>query len=207
MTTILRGCLFTPSGARGFPPSLKLPRTAEALAEAGQPSASVIARLEGSRSWTSVIAGVLLSASACAPAPQTGNTPAAGSAMSHAIIDPYLKIQSALADDKVDGIRADAGSLVTAATALGAPAMKIDTAALQLAAAAEAAPPDIKGVRDKFGALSEAIDAYMTGLHLAPPEGVRVAVCPMVNKPWLQEGSTLANPYYGKEMPTCGSFR
>jgi hypothetical protein len=29
----------------------------------------------------------------------------------------------------------------------------------------------------------------------------------MVNKPWLQEGATIANPYYGKEMPTCGSFR
>jgi hypothetical protein len=146
-------------------------------------------------------------ASACMPAPQTSNTPAAGTAMSRAIIDPYLKIQSALADDQVDGIRANAGNLVTAATALGAPAMKIDTAAVQLAAAAEAAPPDIKNVRDKFGAVSEAIDAYMTGLHLTPPDGVKVAVCPMVHKPWMQEGDTIANPYYGKEMPTCGSFR
>ena len=47
----------------------------------------------------------------------------------------------------------------------------------------------------------------MTGLKLKAPEGVRVAMCPMVQKPWLQEGSMLANPYYGKEMPTCGSFR
>ena len=207
MNTTLRGCLFAPSGARGSPPSLKLRRTVEALAEAGQAGEPAIARLKGSRAWMYVIAWAVASASACAPAPQTGKTPASGSAMSHAIIDPYLKIQSALADDKVDGIRAEAGHLVTAATALGAPAMKIDTAALQLAAAAEAAPPDIKDVRDKFGALSEAIDAYMTGLHLAPPEGVRVAICPMVNKPWLQEGSMLANPYYGKGMPTCGSFR
>jgi hypothetical protein len=29
----------------------------------------------------------------------------------------------------------------------------------------------------------------------------------MVHKPWLQEGSAIANPYYGKEMPDCGSFR
>jgi hypothetical protein len=154
-----------------------------------------------------VIASALLSASACMPAPQTSNTPAAGTAMSRAILDPYLKIQSALADDKVEGIRADAGNLVTAATALGAPAMKIDTAALQLAAATEAAPPDIQDVRDKFGALSEAIDTYMTGLHLTPPDGVKVAVCPMARKPWMQEGETLANPYYGKQMPTCGRFR
>ncbi len=161
----------------------------------------------GSCSWMSVIAWAVLSAGACAPAPQTGNTPAAGTAMSRAIIDPYLKIQSALADDKVDGIRADAGSLVTAATALGAPAMKIDTAALQLSGAASAVTPDIKDVREKFGALSEAIDTYMTGLHLTPPDGVKVAVCPMVHKPWMQESGPIANPYYGKEMPTCGSFR
>ena len=127
--------------------------------------------------------------------------------MSSAIIDPYLKIQAALADDSVEGVHTNAGMIVTAATALGSPAMKIDGAALQLAAASEAEPPDIRTVRDKFGMLSEAIDTYMTGLHLTPPEGVKVAYCPMVNKPWMQQGETLANPYYGKEMPTCGSFR
>jgi hypothetical protein len=144
---------------------------------------------------------------ACMPAPQTSNTPAAGAAMSRAILDPYLKIQAALANDSTDQIRANAGNLATAGTALGSPALKIYTAALQLSSAAEAVPPDIKDVRDKFGTLSEAIDTYMTGLHLTPPEGVRVAFCPMALKPWLQEGSEIANPYYGKEMPTCGSFR
>jgi hypothetical protein len=29
----------------------------------------------------------------------------------------------------------------------------------------------------------------------------------MAQKPWLQRGDTLANPYYGKAMPTCGEFR
>jgi len=141
-------------------------------------------------------------ATACAPAPQTGNTPAAGAEMPRSIIDPYLKIQSALAEDSVDGVRQNAGNIATAASGLGSPAMKIDMAAVQLTSAG-----DLADARDKFGRLSEAIDAYMTGLHLAPPEGVRVAICPMVNKPWLQEGSMLANPYYGKGMPTCGSFR
>jgi len=148
-----------------------------------------------------------MTASACMPAPGTQNTPAAGSQMTRAIIDPYLKISAALADDKTDEIHSAAGSIVTAATSLGSPAMKIDGAALQLAAASEAAPPDIKDVRDKFGALSEAIDVYMTGLHLTPPDGVKIAYCPMANKPWMQEGEVLTNPYYGKEMPTCGNFR
>jgi hypothetical protein len=168
---------------------------------------TLIARLKGSRSLTCLIALTVLAAAECAPAPQTGNTPKAGSEMSRAIVDPYLKIQAALADDSTDGVHSNAGAIVTAATSLGAPAMKIDTAALQLAAASEAEPPDLASVRDKFGALSDAIDVYMTGLHLTPPEGVKVAFCPMVSKPWMQEGSTLANPYYGKGMPTCGSFR
>jgi hypothetical protein len=145
---------------------------------------------------------LMVAAAACAPAPQTSNTPAAGATMSAAIVDPYLKIQEALADDSVEGVRQHAGEIATASSALGAPAMKIDTAALQLASATE-----IDDARTKFGTLSEAIDNYMTGLHLQAPEGVRVAVCPMVQKPWLQKGDAIANPYYGKEMLTCGSLR
>jgi len=140
-------------------------------------------------------------------APMAGTTPASGAAMPSSIIDPYLEIESALAEDRTDGIKASAGTIATAATALGAPAMKIDTAALALSAAAEAADPDIKTVREKFGALSDALDTYMKGLKLTPPEGVRVAYCPMAEKPWMQKGDTLANPYYGRQMPTCGSFR
>jgi hypothetical protein len=127
---------------------------------------------------------------------------ARGGQMSRAVLDPYLKIQDALSQDSTDGIRQNAGDIATAATALGAPAMKIDTAAVQLAAAGE-----LDDAREKFGTLSEAIDTYMKGFSLTAPEGVRVAYCPMAQKPWLQQGGLLANPYYGKAMPTCGEFR
>ena len=133
---------------------------------------------------------------------QAAATPAPGSEMPRGIIDPYLKIQVALADDSMDGVKANAGNIATAASSLGAPAMKIDTAALQLASATE-----LDDARVKFGALSEAVDAYATGLKLKLPEGVRVAFCPMAQKPWLQQASAINNPYYGKSMPTCGSFR
>ena len=135
-------------------------------------------------------------------APGTSNTPKAGASMTQAIVEPYLKIQAALAKDSIDEVKANAGNIATAATTLGAPAMRIDTAAVQLASTA-----DLAAAREKFGTLSDAIVTYMDGLHITLPEGVRVAYCPMAKKPWLQEGSTLANPYYGKEMPTCGSFR
>jgi HPt (histidine-containing phosphotransfer) domain-containing protein len=143
-----------------------------------------------------------IAATSCAPAPQTDKTPKAGSEMSRAVIDPYIKIQEALSDDRMDGVTQHAGEIATAATALGAPAMKIDTAAVQLASTTE-----IETARDRFGVLSEAIDNYMTGLKLKAPEGVRVAVCPMVHKPWLTASATIDNPYYGKSMSTCGNFR
>ena len=47
----------------------------------------------------------------------------------------------------------------------------------------------------------------MSNQHLAPPEGVRVAFCPMQLKPWMQADGAIRNPYYGSRMPTCGSFR
>ncbi len=145
---------------------------------------------------------VLLAATACAPAPLTDKTPKTGGEMSRAVVDPYLKIQAALSDDSMDGVTQHAGEIATASSALGAPAMKIDTAAVQLASTTE-----IDRAREKFGDLSDAIDTYMTGLKLRAPEGVKVASCPMVHKPWLQTASTIDNPYFGKSMLTCGSFR
>jgi hypothetical protein len=145
---------------------------------------------------------VSIASASCAPAPDTSATPKAGSAAPAAIVDPYLKIATALSKDTLDGVRANAGTLATAATALGAPAVKIDTSAVSLASATE-----IEDARDKFGTLSEAMVTYMDGLHLTLPDGVRVASCPMKQKPWLQEGPAIENPYFGSSMLTCGSFR
>jgi hypothetical protein len=150
------------------------------------------------------IALALALAPACAP---SAGTPKSGSTMPASIIDPYLRIHDALADDSVDGIRAAAGDMATAATALGAPAMKVYTAALSLSGAASAPEPDISSVRDRYGALSEALVTYIKGEKLNVPEGVRTAYCPMAEKPWLQKGDSIANPYYGKQMSTCGEFR
>jgi HPt (histidine-containing phosphotransfer) domain-containing protein len=148
-----------------------------------------------------ILTVVLLAAAACA-VPGKDTTPAPGGTMPASIIDPYLQIHDALAIDSTDGVKQHAGEIATAATALGAPAMKIDTAAVQLAAAA-----DLENARDRFGALSDAIDTYATGLTLKMPDGVRTAYCPMAQRPWLQKGDAIANPYYGKSMPSCGDFR
>jgi hypothetical protein len=143
-----------------------------------------------------------LCAAGCMPAPGTSNTPEGGTPMPSSIVEPYLKIQTELYNDSVENVRASAGNLATASTSLGSPAMKIDMAAVQLASATEL--PD---AREKFARLSEAIVTYMDGLNLTPPEGVQVASCETTKRLWLQEGSTIANPYDGASAPTCGSFR
>ena len=122
--------------------------------------------------------------------------------ISSALVDPYLKIQTSLVHDSIDGLAATADDIATAAGALGAPAEPIHAAATGLSAAT-----DLADARAKFGALSEAMESYRKDLHLAWPEGVRLAYCPMARKSWLQQGTRIANPYYGTEMPTCGSFR
>jgi hypothetical protein len=136
----------------------------------------------------------------CTPAPATSNTPGSGSPMPSSIVEPYLKIQSALAGDSMDEVKSSAGEIATASAPLGAPAFKIGTAAAQLTSAVEL--PD---ARQKFAGLSNAIITYMDGLHLTPPEGVHVASCPETNQQWLQNGDAVTNPY--DRSSTCGSFR
>jgi len=141
-----------------------------------------------------------LFAAGCMPAPGTSNTPEGGKPLPSSIVEPYLKIQEELYNDSIENVRANAGNLATASTSLGSPAMKIDMAAVQLASATEL--PD---AREKFARLSEAIVTYMDGLNLTPPEGVQVASCETTRRQWLQEGSTIANPY--DAASACGSFR
>lgn len=147
---------------------------------------------------------VVVSMSACRQAtPASGKTaPSSSAEMTHAVVDPYLKIDIALAADSVDGVQPHAREIATAATQLGSSAAPIESAAVQLASA-----DDLAAARVKFGVLSEAIDAYMAAEHLRAPAGVRVAFCPMVLKPWMQADGSIRNPYYGSQMLTCGSFR
>jgi hypothetical protein len=145
---------------------------------------------------------VLALVAGCMPAPGTSNTPAGGTSMPSSIVDPYLKIQTALFNGRVDNVVPNAGNIATAATALGSPAVKIDTTAAQLTSAGE-----LSDAREKFARLSDAIITYMDGLHLTPPEGVHVAQCEATRKQWLQEGDSIANPYDGSSTPACGSLR
>jgi hypothetical protein len=146
----------------------------------------------------------LAALSACMPVPGTEKTPASGSSLPASIMEPYLTIEEALVKDDITPVRQNAGNIATASTSLGTTGFRIGTAATQLASA-----DNLEMAREKFGILSDILVTYMDGLKLNGGDGVKVAYCPMMKKPWLQKGEPLANPYYGaaSDMATCGSFR
>ena len=115
-----------------------------------------------------------------------------------AVLDPYFRIQTALSDDKTDGVKADALAIKTAAKSLGEPGQKIVVAADTLSSAA-----DLAAARAAFSALSDAVVAYSEKTKAAG-DGVHTMFCPMANKQWMQKGEKVSNPYYGKSMLTCG---
>jgi hypothetical protein len=119
-----------------------------------------------------------------------------------ALIDPYLQVQVALSSDQFTGITAHAQSMAAAATALGRDAEPIVASAKKLGAS-----KDIAAARTAFGEVSDAIEAYATKTKSTYPAGVRVAYCPMADKPWLTKDKEIRNPYYGAAMATCGSFK
>jgi hypothetical protein len=115
------------------------------------------------------------------------------------MLDPYFRIQSALSDDKTDGVKADATTIATTARTLGAAGTEIVQAADALAGTA-----DLVAARTAFGKLSDAVIAYSERTKTAAGDGVTAMVCPMTKKQWLQKGEKIANPYFGKSMLTCG---
>ncbi len=119
-----------------------------------------------------------------------------------ALVDPYLQVQIALADDQFNGVATHAQAIEKAAAALGKDADGVVAGAKKLAAA-----KDIAAARTAFGEVSAALAAYAEKTKSGFGAGVRLAYCPMADKPWLTKDKDIRNPYYGKSMLTCGSFK
>ena len=125
------------------------------------------------------------------------------------IVTEYLKIQTSLAADSTEGVAGAVKEIESSAKQLD-PA-KADPAHLEhykgipesiIAACAEFDDPeDIGSVRVAFQELSKPVSMWVS---MARPEGKRVMYCSMKNAGWVQQGSEVANPYYGAEMLRCG---
>jgi hypothetical protein len=119
-----------------------------------------------------------------------------------ALVDPYLQVQAALAADQFGSLGPPAQAIAAAAAALGKNAEKIVAGAKKLGEA-----KDIAAARTAFGELSVALTEYAQATKSGFGPDVKLAYCPMADKPWLQKDKAIKNPYYGAAMLTCGSFK
>jgi hypothetical protein len=107
------------------------------------------------------------------------------------VLSSYLKIQEALAVDSLDKVQVEAAKIVKRATdkEIKAPAQSLshDTT--------------IEAARSDFKRLSVAMDKWAAK---SKPEGVQRMTCSMASAPWLQKPGDTKNPYYGKQMQSCG---
>jgi hypothetical protein len=125
------------------------------------------------------------------------------------ILTEYLKIQTALAADSTEGvaqaiqkIEAMAGKLdPQKAAAEHVQHYKNIPQLLTSACKKLSGAEDIGSIREAFLELSKPVSRWVT---VARPAGKRVMYCPMKKAGWVQEGSEVANPYYGAEMLRCG---
>jgi protein SCO1/2 len=116
-----------------------------------------------------------------------------------ALLDPYFRIQQALANDSFVGVSDSALALATAAMKLGSRGAAVKAAVNPFAQAS-----DVVTARAAFGGLSEAILRLANASGVTFADRAAIAYCPMARKYWLQKGDTVQNPYYGKQMSDCG---
>jgi hypothetical protein len=119
-----------------------------------------------------------------------------------AVFASYIKAQAALAGDSLADALAAAGQITKA---LRSDSKQPFSPELLAQAVALAKSSDLAAARTAFKPLSQSLITYLKD-HPMAQNPYHVAYCPMARARWLQSGTTIANPYFGKGMPTCGQF-
>lgn len=127
------------------------------------------------------------------------------------VLPLYLEIKNALVSDNASLASSKAGAFAKAINAIDMNAVSSDemnafmTAQKKLAADAGqvATAKDIKKQREAFASLSNDMITLAKGAKLSA-QPVYVEYCPMKKASWLSSEQTIKNPYYGKQMATCG---
>lgn len=110
------------------------------------------------------------------------------------VLPQYLKIQAALATDTLQGVHEAALAIQKSAEFKSLKDVK--KAVLGLAQA-----QSLSEARKAFKDLSVPFVKWAESEH---PTGMTVMYCPMAGAKWVQKEGPVSNPYYGKEMSTCG---
>jgi len=119
------------------------------------------------------------------------------------VLDRYLKIQTALADDSTSGVSAHA---IAIANAVKADKTKTLPSEVAENADALAKAKDLPAARESFKNLSQSLIKYL-GQEKVKTGRFEEIFCPMANAYWLQTNQNIANPYLGHSMPGCGETK
>ena len=98
-------------------------------------------------------------------------------------LEGYEKVRSALAADDLAAAKTAAGLLGQE----GAPLSKSTS---------------LTEARKAFEKLSDKAQHVASG-----QSGYYIVTCPMLKKDWVQVSDTISNPYYGKQMLSCGEIK
>ena len=155
-------------------------------------------------------AGLELPVAAPGGASQAATTRAAGSPFAdayYAALQTYLESQKRLAADSAEGVSGLLHQAVAKVQPLTADDQLKPLVEQLTAAVHQTMGKDLTGIREAFKEISAAMIELGKGAKI-PPEATAVSVyrCPMKKASWLQPVGTVANPYYGSEMLTCGGL-
>ena len=125
------------------------------------------------------------------------------------VLRQYLKIQKSLAADSLKGVKEAARSIIKhsatikPSTVSGKHAGHYKNVPKNLKKSAKklATAKNIASARESFKNLSKPMAMWAS---MSKPSGVDVVFCSMVRASWLQKSGVVKNPYYGKEMLSCG---
>lgn len=120
------------------------------------------------------------------------------------VLTQYYKIEQSLSQDQISGIKENAELIASEATSIKDKKLAegIQTNARALALSSGEAGT-IKKAREDFKKLSQSLTEY---LKKHPAKGWTIFYCPMKKSNWVQKAGTEAqNPFYGKEMSSCGT--
>ena len=127
------------------------------------------------------------------------------------VLSAYFGVKNALTTDNNEATKSKAKELLAAVTAVQADQLTAEQKTLWTAYAdklsfdsrhiSESAAIDHQ--REHFASLSKNMFEVVKGLKLNTAV-VYQQYCPMKKSYWLSESAAIKNPYYGKQMLTCG---
>ena len=118
------------------------------------------------------------------------------------VFDDYLKIQSALAKDSIDGVAANASAI---SKAVRGDSMNMLSPEVASHADILANAKDLAAAREAFKSLSKSLIQYLNANNVT--HAYVEVYCPMAKANWLQKDDKIDNPYLGASMRSCGQIQ